>query len=99
MVRYRSFSVVNSSTDVSKNGAKFNSRHVWAMHVCVCVLLPQLAKVRQDSTGIEVVCNHADARSQAGLNVRSNNKPRLHGLLSQQTCQSQHRLSSINNSK
>lgn len=64
-----------------------------------CELLPQLAKVRQDSTGTEVVRNHADTRSQAGLNVRPNNKPRLHGLLSQQTCQSQHRWGTTNDRK
>lgn len=64
--------------------------------MCVCVgggvtvyaFLPKLTKVRQDSTGIEVVCDHADARSKAGLNVRSDNKPRLHRLLGQQACQS-----------
>lgn len=67
--------------------------------VRACELLPQLAKVRQDSTGTEVVRNHADTRSQAGLNVRPNNKPRLHGLLSQQTCQSQHRWGTTNDRK
>ena len=50
--------------------------------------LPKLAKVRQDSTGIEVVSDHATSRSQAGPNIRFDNKARLHSLLGQQTCQS-----------
>lgn len=66
------------------------------VRVCVCLVivytrLPKLAKVRQDSTGIEVVSDHATSRGQAGPNIRFDNKPRLHSLLGQETCQSQKR--------
>ena len=57
--------------------------------MCVCggvavyTCLPQLAEVRQDSTGAEVVSDHATSRSQAGTDVRLDNKPGLHGLFGQ----------------
>lgn len=51
--------------------------------VTLCTGLPKLAKVRQDSTGVEVVSDHATSRSQTGPNVRLDNKPRLHSLFGQ----------------
>lgn len=62
--------------------------------VSVCVLavyihLPQLIKVRQDSTGIEVVRDHAASGSQAGPNIRLDEKPGLCSLSGQKPCQSQ----------
>lgn len=62
--------------------------------VSVCVLavyihLPQLIKVRQDSTGIEVVRDHAASGSQAGPNIRLDEKPGLYSLSGQKPCQSQ----------
>lgn len=56
--------------------------------MCLCAntvyaCLPQLAKVRQDSTGAEVVSDHTTSRSQAGPDVRLHNKPGLHSLFGQ----------------
>lgn len=56
-------------------------------YLCVCVTVytsvPQLVKIWQDSAGTEVVSDHATSRSQAGPNIRLDNKPRLHSLFGQ----------------
>lgn len=57
------------------------------LRVCVHVHVPQLAEVGQHPTGVEVVCDHAAARRQAGPDVGPHHKPRLHRFLGQETCQ------------
>lgn len=47
---------------------------------------PQLVEVRQYSTGIEVVGDHATSRSQAGPDVGLDDEPGFYGLLGHQAC-------------